>query len=126
MGIATVNIAGQELVVMTAGEYARLLQRNTRTAAKDLPPLPRADKQGMFPAVAYARASLARKIILARRALGMSQAEVARQAGIRPETLNRLEKGRHTPDTATLEKIDAVLSGRGRSRARVATKKSPA
>jgi transcriptional regulator with XRE-family HTH domain len=42
-------------------------------------------------------------------AVGLSQAELARRAGIRVETLNRLEKARHIPDQATFDKIDAVL-----------------
>ena len=45
---------------------------------------------------------LARKIIKARRMAGLSQAELARRAAIRPETLNRIEKGKTTPDTATI------------------------
>ena len=67
-----------------------------------IPPLPRPDAEGNVPAVEYARASLARKIIQARRAAGWSQAELARRAGVRPETLNRIERGRNTPDTATI------------------------
>jgi DNA-binding XRE family transcriptional regulator len=59
--------------------------------------------------VEYARASLARKILKARRMAGLSQAELARRAGIRAETLNRIEKGRITPDVATVAKIDRVL-----------------
>jgi ribosome-binding protein aMBF1 (putative translation factor) len=54
---------------------------------------------------------LARKIIRARRAAGLSQAELARRAAIRPETLNRIEKGKTTPDTATNIKLERVLEG---------------
>lgn len=36
------------------------------------------------------RATLAQKLIRRRRAVGLSQAELARRAGIRPETLNRV------------------------------------
>ena len=60
-------------------------------------------------AVAYARASLARKIIKSRRDRGLSQAELSRRAGIRAETLNRIEKGRTTPDVATIAKIERAL-----------------
>jgi transcriptional regulator with XRE-family HTH domain len=59
--------------------------------------------------VEYARASLARKIIKARRTAGLTQADLARRAGIRPETLNRIEKGRTTPDVATIAKIERAL-----------------
>jgi len=40
---------------------------------------------------------------------GLSQAELARRAAIRPETLNRIEKGKTTPDTATIAKIERAL-----------------
>jgi transcriptional regulator with XRE-family HTH domain len=38
-----------------------------------------------------------------------AQVELARRAGIRPETLNRIEKGKTTPDVATIAKIDRAL-----------------
>lgn len=56
---------------------------------------------------------MARKIIPARKAVGLSQAGLARKAGIRVETLNRLEKGKHTPDLATMEKINRALYAAG-------------
>jgi transcriptional regulator with XRE-family HTH domain len=42
-------------------------------------------------------------------ALGLSQTELARRAGIRPETLNRLEQGRNKPSVPTIAKIDRAL-----------------
>jgi len=71
--------------------------------------LPTPDARGEVPAVEYARASLARKILRRRRGAGLSQADLARRAGIRPETLNRIEKGRTTPGTATILKIERAL-----------------
>lgn len=71
--------------------------------------MPKPDAQGNFPAVEFARASLARKIIKARRQAGLTQAELARRAGIRPETLNRIEKGKTTPGIATVAKIQEVV-----------------
>jgi len=59
------------------------------------------------------RAMMARKIIAARNAVGLSQAALARKAGIRVETLNRLEKGKHTPDLATTGKINKALDDAG-------------
>jgi DNA-binding XRE family transcriptional regulator len=44
--------------------------------------------------VAALRVSLAQKIIRDRRRLGLTQAELARHAGIRAESLNRIEQGR--------------------------------
>jgi predicted transcriptional regulator len=65
--------------------------------------------KGNVPAVQYARASLARKLIRDRRRAGLTQIELARRAGIRPETLCRIEKGRSTPDTSTFNRIHRSL-----------------
>ncbi len=51
------------------------------------------------------RASLADKLIRRRQAAGLSQAELARRAGVRPETLNRIERGKTTPDFTTVRKL---------------------
>jgi transcriptional regulator with XRE-family HTH domain len=64
----------------------------------------------MRPARETLRAILARDIIKDRVALGWSQRELARRAKIRPETLCRIESGRHTPTVATIERIDKALS----------------
>ncbi|MGD0766881.1 MAG: helix-turn-helix transcriptional regulator [Tepidisphaeraceae bacterium] len=76
---------------------------------KDLPPLPKPDADGNVPALEYARASLARKLIVQRKTRGWSQAELARRAGVRIETINRLEKAKHTADPATARKIEMAL-----------------
>jgi len=54
-------------------------------------------------------AALAEKLVRRRRAAGLSQAELARQAGIRPETLNRIERGRTEPDFATIRKLVTAM-----------------
>ena len=51
----------------------------------------------------------ARDIIRARRKLGLSQAALARLAGIRVETLNRIENAKNKPNVVTIEKIDRAL-----------------
>jgi DNA-binding XRE family transcriptional regulator len=73
------------------------------------PSLPDADADGNRPADEYAAVSQARGILRARRKLGLSQAELARRAGIRPETLNRIELGRNRPSVPTIAKIDKAL-----------------
>lgn len=78
----------------------------------DLPQLPGKDETGGVPAVAYVRALVARKLIEARRSLGWSQAELARRSRIRTETLNRIEKCRHSADPRTIDKIDAAIKAR--------------
>ena len=77
--------------------------------AADLPPLPEPNANGNYPAVEYARASLARKIIRDRVAAGLSQRQLAMRAGVRVETLCRIEIGKHTPSVPTIDKIDRAL-----------------
>jgi hypothetical protein len=62
-----------------------------RIRAKALPPLPQPDADGNFPAVDYGRASIARGIIRDRVAAGLTQRELAKRAGVRVETLCRIQ-----------------------------------
>ena len=55
-----------------------------------------------------------------RRAVGLSQAELARRAGVRPETLNRIERGRTTPDFATIRKLVVAIDAEVRAATDVA------
>ncbi|HUG92693.1 MAG TPA: helix-turn-helix transcriptional regulator [Planctomycetaceae bacterium] len=98
-----VTLLGRRFVIVPEAEYRRLQQ------AQSLPPLPEADADGTRPARESMRVMLAREIIVDRRRLGLTQAELARRAGIRPETLNRIEQRRHSPSIATVEKIDRAL-----------------
>lgn len=99
------RVNGKRMVLLEESEYERLRAK----ADEGEPLLPAPDADGNYPAVAYARASLARKIVRQRRRLGLTQVELARRAGIRPETLNRVEQGKHTPTVATVAKIDRAL-----------------
>lgn len=89
-------------------ELKRLEQLATQ-AESPLPPLPPADAKGNRPALDYVRASIARDIIRERRALGLTQAGLAKQARVRVETISRLENGRHSPNVATVDKIVRAL-----------------
>ncbi len=64
---------------------------------------------GNRPAMEYARASLARKLIRDRRRAGLTQAELASRAGIRERSLARMGNGKSTPDAAVFEKIHRAL-----------------
>jgi DNA-binding XRE family transcriptional regulator len=63
------------------------------------------------------RITLARKLTRRRRAVGLSQAELARRAGVRAETLNRIERGRTTPDFATVRKLVVAINAAEREHA---------
>src|SRR5438105_1016382 len=91
-------------------KLCRLAEGTKSLTEPMLPEYPPADAHGNRPAVAYARVSIARKIIEARKAAGLSQEQLARLAGIRQETLCRLETGKHSPTIRTVEKIDRALT----------------
>jgi ribosome-binding protein aMBF1 (putative translation factor) len=106
MAAQTVLLEGKPYVLLPREEYERL---TTLAKAGELPPIPPPDAQGNYPAVEYARASLARKIIRNRVAVGLSQRELALRAGVRVETLCRIETGKHTPSVPTIDKLDRAL-----------------
>ena len=107
MAAQTILFDGKPYVVLPRDEYDRLTtlgQGCGSTAAPSCRTL-----METIPAVDYARASLARKIIRDRVAVGLSQRQLALRAGVRVETLCRIETGKHTPSMPTIEKLDRVL-----------------
>jgi ribosome-binding protein aMBF1 (putative translation factor) len=115
-----VQRGAKRFVLVEESEYRRLSQ----AARAGAPSLPEPDANGNRPAVPFAQAVMARSLIEQRTGLGWSQAELARRAGVRVETLNRIERGHVTPDTATLAKLDVLLrhkrQGSNRSSSRAA------
>ena len=104
MTYATLNMKGKNFVLVPEAQFKRLLSRRER------PVLPPKNQNGTYPAVAAARVNIARTIIQRRRDAGLSQSALANAAGIRVETLNRIERGKVTADTATIAKIDRALA----------------
>jgi DNA-binding XRE family transcriptional regulator len=105
----TIQIKGERFVIVPESEYERMRELTRDLTTGDGPRLPKPDAKGNVPAVDYARASLARKLMRDRRRAGLTQAELARLAGIRAETLCRIEKGKSMPDLATFNKIHRAL-----------------
>ena len=101
--VQTVTLHGERYVILPEAEYRRLAKE------PGLPALPPSDSAGCYPAVEYARASLARKIIRRRQAVGLDQAQLAQLAGLRVQTLSRIESGQVTPTVASIDKIDRAL-----------------
>lgn len=99
-------LEGKPYVIMPRAEYDRL---RLLAKAETLPPLPKPDKRGTVPAVEYARASMARKIIQRRAELGLSQRELAKLSGVRVETICRIETGKVAASTATVERIERAF-----------------
>ena len=78
-----------------------------------LPELPTADSQGYYPATETIRIILARQIIRRRHAAGWTQAQLAKRARVRQETISRLETGKHAPNVTTVDKINMALREAG-------------
>lgn len=107
-----IEIAGRRLVVLEEVEYERLCREARREVAGDdaLPDFPKPDKSGRFPALQYTRVQFARNLISERKALGLSQQALAERAGVRQETLSRLESGKHTISGKTVAKLERALA----------------
>lgn len=97
INVQTIVLDGKRFVILPEAEYQQIVG------------FPPADATGNRPAISAMRAVLARDIVRDRERIGWSQAELARRAGIRVETLCRIETGKHTPSVSTIEKIDAAL-----------------
>ncbi len=112
--------SGNELARLRA-EVARLrarvraleAERVRAPEAAVLPALPAPNADGNLPAEETLDILVARQIIRRRRSAGWSQAELAAQAGVRQETVSRLESGKHTPNVATVDKLDRALRAVG-------------
>jgi DNA-binding XRE family transcriptional regulator len=101
--VQTITLAGQRFVVLPEADYHDLIGDHGE------PALPAPDAKGNYPAVEGARVLLARKLIRRRRALGLKQAELAKLARVRVETISRLENGRNSPNLSTVDKIVRAL-----------------
>lgn len=113
IGLQRIEVAGQRFVLLPEGEYERLCSRASETvplSGENLPALPKPDKRGNFPAMEYARISLARDIIRDRRAAGLTQQELAKLAGTRQETVSRIESGRYAASPKLVDRIDRALN----------------
>ena len=100
----TVTLAGQRFVIVPEADFRRMA---TDTGQLPLPPR---DARGNYPAAEALQVSIARSIVRGRREAGLTQVKLARLAGIRTETLNRIEKGKHAPSESTVEKIERALT----------------
>src|SRR5262249_15880088 len=99
-----VKVGDEQVVVLSAKEYERLAKKaDVRESAFPVP-----NERGNYPMQAL-DIVMAQDMILARRHLSFTQAELARRAGIRAETLNRIEQGKHSPNLSTMQKIDRAL-----------------
>jgi DNA-binding XRE family transcriptional regulator len=100
-------------VIKIRGTRFVLIPENELTAIEEaaLPPMPHTPpaEGGTCEAFSFIRASIARDIIKERWALGLTQAQLAKLAGVRHSTLARLESGEHEPSIRVIDRVDAAL-----------------
>jgi DNA-binding XRE family transcriptional regulator len=113
MTVQSIELDGKRLFVLTQEAFEELMER-----AGVLPPLPSPDRAGNSDAVAFARAAIARKLAARRIRAGWTQKELARRAGVRLETVCRLESGKHSPTRETIARLDHALAKAETRRAR--------
>ncbi len=104
MAVRMIKIDGKELVIMSRSDFDSLMEKTGV-----MPRLPKPAKDGSVPALQFAAADIAREVIRRRIAAGMTQQELAKRVGVRPETISRLESAKHLPRIETIERIDRVL-----------------
>lgn len=108
IGLQRLEVEGKRFVLLEEGDYERLCREAGEVARVEqhgLPPLPKADARGRFPALEYARISLARDLIRARKGAGLSQQQLADLTKLRQESISRLESGKCTARPGTVDKI---------------------
>jgi DNA-binding XRE family transcriptional regulator len=113
-----ITLDGRRFVLVAESELRRLerIASEVDDRPAEMPPLPPADARGNRPALEFIQASIARGIIRRRTALGLSQQALARLAGVRQETICRLESGKHSPTVRTVERIEKALDKAARGR----------
>jgi len=104
MKFATFNVPEGQIVVLAKAEFDRLAEK-----AGIFPPFRPEDADGNSDAFAFMDASIARGLIRRRIEAGLTQKALAKQAGVRLETISRLEGGKQSPTRETILRLDRAL-----------------
>ena len=92
--IQEIRVGHETFCLVRKSEYLRLV---------------RVAESGYADATDYGRASIGRDLLRKRKRSGLTQEQVAKKAGIRMETLSRLENGHGNPTVATVRRILKAL-----------------
>ncbi len=101
--IGTLHIDGIDYVVIPRAEYEGRW-----------PKLPAVDAHGERPAKLAILAVIARSLIRRRTEAGLDQKRLAALAGVRAETISRIESGRYRPRRETMLRIDQAIASAAR------------
>ena len=100
----SVVLAGERYAIVPEGYLLELLQR----LGDEVPP--ETEGRDALRSFSLGDEALARRLGERRRLTGLTQAELAARAGIRPETLSRIECARTTPDFGTIRKLVVAMN----------------
>jgi transcriptional regulator with XRE-family HTH domain len=100
-----VQLDGQRYVILRESVFRQLCRQAGVSSPSPAPAGEPLDRR-----LEIDRMSLAERLVDRRRAAGLSQVALARRAGIRPETLNRVERGKTTPDFTTVRKLVGAMN----------------
>ena len=108
MKVQHIEIGESRMVVLSEDDFNAIMEK-----AGVLPPMPAMTESGNYPATETCKAIIARKIVTRRIRVGMTQADLAHKAGVRFETISRLESAKQVPRRETIMRIDAALNRAG-------------
>ena len=108
MKVQHIEVGDGRMVVLSEDDFNAIMEK-----AGVLPPMPAKTQSGNYPATETCDAIIARKIVTRRIRAGMTQVELARKAGVRFETISRLESAKQVPRRETIIRIDAALNRAG-------------
>lgn len=97
LNYSTLEIDGARYAVLRESALLAILREAGRG--------PQARTAASSPDSPFDGAALAERLRGRRQGIGLSQAGLARLAGVRVETLNRIERGHTTPDFSTIRKL---------------------
>lgn len=109
--VSVVELAGVRYAIVPEALLRELYRRaGVDWSAATAEPLADAAPAAELSEAALGAEALGSRLVARRRQAGLTQAQLAERAGIRVETLNRIERGRTNPDFATIRKLVIAMT----------------